>query len=124
MSWKGVIIEESLNSSSILNLVKIVKRRKTSLEKESERGVLTFLYIELEDSLKEEFLLKAIYSIKDRFYIHICRENIMIVIFRNKIFKFSSNELDKLGQAREYGLSVGILKEQMPFERLIKNPYS
>jgi hypothetical protein len=123
MVWKGVIIEESLFDKSILNLVKIVKTRKTTLENESERGNLTFLYFELDDKKEDEFVDKALLVIKDRFYLHLCRDERMVVVYRNRMFDFSSNELNKLNQARDYGLSVGILREQMPFEELIKNPY-
>src|SRR3972149_3489826 len=103
MAWKGVFIEESLDSRSILNLVKIVKSRKAKLEKESKRGILTFHYIELDDENKNEFIKKAVSSIKDRFYIHICKGSAMIVIFKNKIFEFSANQQDKLNEARIYG---------------------
>lgn len=124
MVWKGVIIEESLEDKSILNLVRIVRSKKTTLEKEDERGFLTFHYIESDDDKKEEFVKKAATSIKDRYYLHICKEGVMIVVFKNKMFEFSSNELDKLNEARNYGLFVGILKVQMPFEVLIKDPYA
>jgi len=123
MVWKGVIIEESLIDKSLLNLVKIVKTRKTTLEEESERGLWTFLCVELDDERKNIFVKKALSSIKNRFFIHICKENNMTVVFKNKMFEFSSDELDKLNETRNYGLSLGILKEQMPFEKLIKHPY-
>jgi len=123
MVWRGVIIEESLDDKSILNLVKVVKLRKTTLEKESEKGFLTFLYIELNDEKKDAFVKKALTSIKNRFYLHVCKENNMIVIYKDKVFEFSSDNVVKLNEARNYGLSIGILKEQMPFEKLIKYPY-
>lgn len=124
MIWKGVIIKESLLDKTILSLIKVVRSRETILENENERGTLTFLYIELEDERKEPFIRKVLASLIDRFYVHICKEERMIVIYKNKMFEFSSNEKDKLNQAREYGLSIGILREQMPFEELIKEPYS
>ena len=124
MVWKGVIIEESLEDKSILNLVKIVNSEKMTLENESERGFLIFHQIELDDDKKDEFLEEALSSIKDKFYLHVCKNDFMIVVYRNKMFEFSSNESDKLKEARNYGLSLGILKEQMPFENLIKNPHT
>ena len=54
---------------------------------------------------------------------HIVRKNNMIVIYKNKVFEFTSKEPDKLEEARKYGLSIGILKEQLPTKNLIKNPY-
>ena len=121
--WKGVIIEESLGDKSLLSLVKIISSRQTTLENESERGVLTFHSIELDDSNLDEFIETAQKSIKDSFYIHICKDNEMIVIFRNKVFRFSLDNSEELNETREYGISVGILKEQMPFEKLIENPF-
>lgn len=118
-----MIIEESLIDKSILDLVEIVKTKKTTLEEETRRGILTFHYIELDDERKDPFLKKAPSSIKNRFYLHICKDSNMIVIYKNKLFRFSSKELVKLNEARKYGLSIGILREQMPFEKLIKHPY-
>ena len=123
MVWKGVIIEESLDDKSLLDLVKIVKTRRTTLEEEKQRGSFTFHCIELDDEKKEVFIKKAHSSIKNNFYLHICKEGKMIVIYKNKQFEFSCENLDKLNEARNYGLSVGILREQMPFEKLIKKPY-
>ena len=123
MVWIGVIIKESLNDESVLKLVKVIKSRKTTLENESERGFLTFLSVELKDRDKDIFLKKAISSIKDRFYIHIVKEKTMIVVYKNKFFEFSFGKSNKIEEVRNYGLSIGILKEQMPFEKLIKNPY-
>jgi len=48
----------------------------------------------------------------------------MIVIFKDKIFEFSNKDINKLKDARDYGLSIGIFEEQMPFELLIKSPYA
>ncbi len=122
--WKGVIIKESLNDKSLLSLVSIIDSKETTLEKENERGILTFYSVEIDDSNFNEFIEIAQKSIKNAFYIHICQNNEMVVIFNNKVFKFSADNLGKLNEAREYGISVGILKEQMPFERLIENPFS
>jgi predicted ABC-type exoprotein transport system permease subunit len=123
MVWKGVIIKESLTNDSILKLIKIIKSRRTTLENEKKRGFLTFLYIEIKDEDKNTFVNKAQSLIRGRFYIHIVKENNMIIIYKNKVFEFSSEDFDRLEEARKYGLSIGILREQLPSERLIKNPY-
>lgn len=69
------------------------------------------------------FYKKAVFLIKERFYLHICKEKRMIVVFKNKMFEFSSDDVKKLIEARNYGLRQGIRMEQMPFEELIRNPY-
>jgi len=124
MVWRGVIIEESLNGKSLLKLAKIVETEKSILENEAETGVLTFHKIEVPDKTKDAFLKMARTSIKDNFYIHICKSGVMIVIYRNKIFEFSKNEIEKINEAREYGASRGILREQLEFEVLIDDPWA
>ncbi len=121
--WKGVVIEESLDDKSLLSLVKIIKSRKTTLENESEKGFLTFHSVELDDSNLDEFIKTAKKSIGNSFYIHVCKDKEMTVVFKNKVFRFSSDNSKELNEAREYGISVGILKEQMPFEKLIEKPF-
>ena len=86
MVWRGVIIEESLDDKSLLKFVKIVETEKSTLENEAEAGVLTFHKIEVPDKTKDAFLNMARASIKDKFYIHICKSGVMIVIYRNKIY--------------------------------------
>ncbi len=123
MVWKGVIIEESLGDKKLLDLVKIINTYKNTLENEEEKGFLHFHKIELEDSRKDKFIPRAKQAIKQGWYMHICKGNKMAVIFRNRIFEFTDKEKTKINQARDYGLSVGIKKEQLTFENLIKNPH-
>ena len=123
MVWKGVIIEESLEDKSLLNLARIVKTDTSTLEAEEEKGSLHFHKIEVDDAAKNEFVDKAKRSIKNSWYIHICRNETMVVIFKDKSFEFTKKQNDRLEQARSYGLSIGILKEQLPTERLIRHPY-
>ena len=121
--WKGVIIEESLENKDLLGLVKIIGTRKTVLEREEEKWILNFHRIELKDGKKDLFVKQAEMSLTKGWYIHICRNKTMIVIFKGRAFEFEKND-KKLDEARRYGLSLGIIKEQMPFERLISDPYS
>jgi len=80
--WKGVILEESLEDKKILSLVKIIK---TDVERlEGENRILTFHKIELEDKNQGKFVKLAEKDIKPAFYLHICKNNEMIVIFRSK----------------------------------------
>ncbi|VVB61621.1 Uncharacterised protein [uncultured archaeon] len=122
--WRGVIIEESLEDKSLLDIVRIVKTEKATLENEKEAGVLTFHKIEVSDAKKEEFLKRAQKAIKDRYYLHICRNGIAIVVYKNKVFEFSGNETEKITAARNYGISIGILREQLEFEALIDTPWA
>ena len=119
--WKGVIIKESLKSEKILDKIKIVRTRTTGLEMQG--GRYHFLYFELKDENLEYFVEEAKSAIKNKWYTHVCKGDEMIVVFSGKIFRFKEGETAKIQEARNYGLSIGIIKEQMPFEELIRNPY-
>jgi len=120
MVWKGVILEESLEDKSILKLVKIIKTDVSKLG--GEDRVMTFHYFELDDKDKDRFVNRGIKAIKQSFYMHIVKEGVMYVIYKSHMFKFSKG-FPELETAREYGLSIGIIKKQMPFEKLLKNPF-
>lgn len=110
MTWKGAIVKESLEDKTLLKLVRIIKE------------VQYKYYIEVEDSKKEEFVQKTIKSIKERYYVYLVKDKVMYVIFKNHMFKFSRG-YPELDTARDYGKSIGILEEQMSFEKLIESPW-
>jgi len=120
MVWQGVVLEESLEDKSLLELVKIVGTKKEKLEEEDR--VMTFHNVEVDDSKKQEYLDKAVHSIKQGFYLHLCKDGNMYVVFRDKIFNFRKND-PELERARDYGKSIGIIEEQMPFEHLVDHPF-
>lgn len=111
MVWKGVILKESLEDESLLELTNIVETKEDRYN------------IKVEDNKKDEFMQKAIKSVKTKFYIHLVKDKVMYVIFKNHMFKFSRG-YPELETAREFGKELGIPKEQMPFEKLIENPYN
>ena len=49
MTWKGVIIEESLEDRGILALVRILDKRASFLEEEEQKGKMHLVSIEVED---------------------------------------------------------------------------
>lgn len=118
--WQGVLIEESLVNKDVLKIVKIIKTVVENLEKEDR--IMTFHNIEVKDSDKELFLNKLLHNLKSGFYCHICKNGEMFVVFKNKLFNFKKGSLE-LKKAFEYGKSVGIIAEQMPFEHLIEHPF-
>jgi hypothetical protein len=119
--WQGVVLEESLENKSLLNLAKIVGTDIDKLEEEDR--VMTFHKIEVSESERARFIKEAKDSLKPGFYIHLCQDGRMYVIFKNKVFKFRKGQQSLLEKAREYGKSTGIISEQMPFEHLIDYPF-
>jgi len=71
---------------------------------------------------KDEFVQKVIKSIKAKFYIHLVKDKVMYIMFRNYMFKFSKG-YPELETAREFGKELGIHKEQMSFEHLLEFPW-
>jgi len=118
--WQGVVLEESLQDKSILCMARIVHTDVEKLEKENR--VMTFHKVEVSDSKKDEYIEQAKINIKDGFYTHLCKDGRMTVVFKDRVFDFGDND-PQLIQAREYGKSIGIIPEQMPFEHLINNPF-
>lgn len=123
MVWKGVMIEESLENAEIFDMVLETGYEETLLEGEDEKGVMHFHQFEISDDKKDSFVSAAKKSIKQGWYLHICNGGKMVVIFKDRIFELAENETNKIEEARNYGLSVGIIREQMPFEEIIRDPF-
>lgn len=113
-------MEESLEDKSMIDIARIVGTNVSKLE--NENRVMTFHKVEVPDSLKDEYIERAKINIKQGFYTHLCKDGQMTVVFKNKVFNFGDND-PRLIKAREYGKSIGIISEQMPFEHLINNPF-
>ncbi len=122
MSWKGVIIEESFGDKSILDGVVEVGYAESFLEGEEKQGV-HFHQFEISDDKKEWFVETSKEKIKPGWYTHICKGSVMVVIFHGKSFEFSPDKKEILEAARDYGLSVGVIRDQMPFEHMITDPF-
>ena len=120
MVWQGVLLEESLEDKKLLHLAKIIG---TDVEKlEEEKRVMTFHKVEIEDENMDKYLDMAMHAIKLAFYTHLCKDGEMYVVYRGKMFNFRKGDLE-LNKAREYGKSIGIIPEQMPFKHLIDHPF-
>jgi hypothetical protein len=120
MVWRGVLLEESLENRELLRLAKTVGTEVDKLEEEDR--IMTFHKVEVKDENKDKYLIMAMHSLKPAFYTHLCSDGEMYVVFRGAIFNFRRND-PELNRAREYGKSIGIIPEQMPFEHLIDHPF-
>jgi len=110
MVWKGVILKESLDDGSILKLANIIETKQDRYA------------VEVREKDKDEFVQKAIKTIKPKFYLHLVKDKVMYVIFKDRMFKFSKG-YPELETAREVGKELGIVEDDMPFEKLLENPF-
>ena len=118
--WQGVLLEESLEDKSLLSIAKIINTDKFKLENEDR--VMVFHKVEVKDSDKQNYLDRAMHILKPAFYTHLCNNGEMYVVFRGAMFNFRKKD-SELNRARDYGKSIGIISEQMPFENLIDHPF-
>jgi len=79
--------------------------------------------IELEDEKKDKFVEDVKSAIKQGWYIHICKGDRIIIIFKDRSFEFAEHEKDRINEAQKYGESIGIHPAQLPSENLIRNPF-
>lgn len=121
MVWKGVIIEESLEDKSLLEMITEVGYLESLMEGDAE--VMHFHQFEISDEKKDTFVAAAKHLIKQGWYIHLCKDVTMTIIFKDKVFEFTEDEKDKIQKAKDYGMSIGILKEQLEIESLIRDPF-
>lgn len=119
--WKGVIIEESLDDITLLDMVTEVGYLESLLEGDGRE--MHFHQFEIADDKKDQFVTAAKKSIKEGWYIHICRDGKMMIIFKDMAFEFTEDEKEEIQKAKEYGMSVGVLKDQLEIENLIRNPF-
>ncbi len=59
-------------------------------------------------------------AIKESWYAHLWKGDKMIVVFKGKKFHLTKNDSKSVEDARKYGLSVGIIEEQLEFEDLFE----
>jgi len=121
--WKGVIIEEGLKDTTLLNQVKIVRTDMEQLESEGEMGTLHFHKVEVEGTKIDEVVEMAKNSLLHSWYIHLVKDGEMKVIFEDIAFEVRKGDTEQLRNIKEYALSQDILEEQIELDRLIDNPY-
>lgn len=107
--YKGQIVAESLKDREILNNIKVLSIKETDDENVSDRWhIYSVIVTEEEICIVEQ-------QIKEHWYAHFWDDTKLIVLFTNK--KFICEVKDKISWqlAINYGMSVGIPKEQLNF---------
>lgn len=105
--FHGLIIRESLADHKIIQDMVIGKKL----------GEKWIIYkIEFPNSRLNEVVNLLRKNIKKGYYAHLYDENgKLVVIFREKVFKLSANDKNTWIGAINYGLSLGIPREQLDF---------
>ncbi len=124
-NFKGVIIEESLESKEILQKVKILKTKVEQVTKEHKTPWIsqwTLHTTEIPEDQAEMIakeLSKSLDS-KHHWYADFKNEEFHYIIFRNRVFKVDRSKKEQYDKVTEYGVSLGIPDYQVDFSPHIK----
>lgn len=108
-SWYGWIIEQSLDDKSLFDMVFTIKMK--SEEKNWKEHI-----IEIPNEKLNEIVEFLKHHLLKNWYAHLIKDNQMIAIYKKK--KFQVKEGDDYTPMRDYGLSHGVIEEQLPDQGL------
>lgn len=114
--FSGLIIEESLRDSSVLDLVKVTRKEKWEVSNPGKflPKTWTACYIQGDKSQVDVFAEKVSHAIKPKgCYANISTKEYVYVIFPHKMFKYKRGDKQKRLGAIEFGRSLGIPKRQL-----------
>jgi hypothetical protein len=123
MDFKGVIIEESLEDTSVLDDVKILSTKIEPVTDEHKTPWIkqwTLHDIEVPAEKASEIAEKISRALdpKHDWYTDYRTDNEHYIIYRNKIFHITDRSSEKqYGEATAYGISIGIPAYQVDFAR-------
>ncbi len=123
-NYKGVIIEESLESLSILKKLKIIdtkiepvtEKHKTPWIKQWTLYTVEILEDQADEIAKE--LSKSL-DFEHNWYADFKNEDLHYIIFRNKVFRVDRSKKEQYDNVTKYGVSLGIPDYQLDFSSQI-----
>lgn len=122
---KGIIIEESLDDTSVLKEVKILS---TEIEPVTEGHKTPWIKqwtmhnVEIDADKADDIALQLSQSLdkEHNWYADFKNETTHYIIYRDKVFKIDRNKEEEYQEATKYGISIGIPDYQVDFSGSIK----
>lgn len=108
-SWYGWIIEQSLDNQSLFDMVSTIKMKS---EEENWKEHI----VEVSDEKLDGVVKFLTQHLMEKWYAHLIRGNQMVVVYKGKEFRIK--EGDDYTPMREYGLSHGVIEDQLPGQGL------
>jgi hypothetical protein len=122
MVYRGTIIEESLEDKNLLKDVVILSTQVEPVTEAHQTPWLkqwTLHKVEIPEERAAEVAEKIganlDYSHKSAWYADFKNKDFHYIIFKDKIFKISRNDVLRYQQAKQYGMSLGIPEHQVGF---------
>ncbi|MBU1018867.1 MAG: hypothetical protein ABII07_04660 [Patescibacteria group bacterium] len=117
-NFTGAIIEESLSDKSVLDKVKIIKTKVdpvTERHQTPQVNQWTLHTVEIDSGNAEKIAELLSKSLEKAWYADYKNDEMVYIIFRDKIFKISRNNPSEFQEAKKYGVSLGIPEYQVNF---------
>ena len=108
MDYHGIIVDESQKDITILNKLKILGKKTSS------NGKWVLYKIGIAPEKLEKSIKQLQENMNGGFYFHFYRENELIVVFKKKIFRITT-EKSGWSDVIAYGKSLGIPEKQLDF---------
>ena len=120
MNYKGVIIEESLDNTAVLNNVKIIKTKISPVVEKHKtpwvkQWTMHTVEITEEDAGKVAEQLSKDLDKAHSWYADFKNPAYHFIIFRGKVFKVDLKNPVLYKDAKQYGISLGIPEYQVDF---------
>lgn len=107
---KGTIVKESLENPAIANGLNVISTTYTKPDYPKSGWCLYKVSLDIDDL---EILSKNLKP--KQWYAHFWNENSIYVVFPNKVIQLDRKDKNTWHVAINYGISVGIPKEQLDF---------
>jgi hypothetical protein len=120
MNYTGVIIEESLENTTVLDMVEILNTRVAKVVEKHQTPWLeqwTLHDVEVSDKHADKIAKQLSESLESEheWYADFKNNEIHYIIFKNKIFKVNRENQAEYEAVTKYGISLGIPDYQVGF---------
>lgn len=120
MNYKGVIIEESLRDTSVLEQIKIVSTKIEPVKESHKTPWLkqwTLYTVEIDEDKIETVAekIKGALETEHNWYADFKNEKYHFIVFRNKVFKVNRSKQEEYEKVKKYGMTLGIPDYQLDF---------
>lgn len=123
--FKGILIDQSVpDPTSVLDIVKVISKRETSLESESFRGKVLFYNLEVTSNnlwLILNYVAENINS--PGWYFHLVNKDRLYIVMPKTIL-FAGNNEAELKNIIDYASNHGIHPDQLNLKKLFDNPFA
>ncbi|MFH0749443.1 MAG: hypothetical protein V1917_00835 [Candidatus Gottesmanbacteria bacterium] len=125
MNYKGIIIEESLQNTDLLDDIKIISTKVEEVTPSHKTPWLkkwTLHTVEISETSAGEIAAKLSSSLdaEHEWYADYKNENYHFVIFRGKVFKVNRHNPKEYDAVKDYGVNLGIPDYQLTFSSEVK----